>query len=357
MKKWEYPKCNLCGKDNAQFLFSGYDLWYNLDIPSEEKEGFKMVRCKHCGLVYLNPRINPLYVHHYYPESYISHNPQGEKPFPIQPPSLFPIIRKKIFVDLYGLNPSFFSLEKKNLGFLGKFLLPRFWLKIFTQIIYFKSKPLFFNGAGLKILDIGCGKGLFLAQMKKFHWQTFGVEPNPNQDCLKFWRQAGLFNIKRGIFKASDWKKNFFDFVTLHQVIEHLPEPQVSLKDIYQILKPKGFLLIQTPNFRSLAAKLFKEFWIGVDLPRHYYLFTLQTIKRMLENAGFQILRYYTVSSTNGYTAALEFFLRERGKLKITQDKVRKNKVLCYFFKPLCKLADLWRVGDNLYIIAKKANH
>ena len=198
--KLEYIECNFCGGDNTEHLFRGYDLWHNLDIPKENKEKFNVVRCKGCGLIYLNPRIHPDYIGEYYFKDYISHTediPRIRDLTVQQKNTPSKRVRKKIFTDLYGFR---YLLNKSGNVVLGnnafyKLLTWKPILKIISKTVYGKANPLFFSTQGLKILDIGCGTGHFLVKMHELGWDVYGVEPNKKcvNNCRRIYN--GLVNL------------------------------------------------------------------------------------------------------------------------------------------------------------------
>lgn len=208
-----------------------------------------------------------------------------------------------------------------------------------------------FPGDELSLLDIGCGTGRYLAQQRRFGWNVAGVEPSARAASIC---QAHGLNVRQGYFNPDDWGENLFDVVTLLQVVEHLPDPEADFHQIYRVLKPGGILYIATPNLHSIPAWLFRTYWIMADAPRHYFLFTPDTLGRFLVKAGFTPKWWYTRSSTSGYTAAIEFVLRERFGVKIKRDAIRKHRLLSRLFVPIVRFVDWFSLGDNLHMVAQK---
>jgi predicted SAM-dependent methyltransferase len=75
-----------------------------------------------------------------------------------------------------------------------------------------------------------------------------------------------------------------------------LNDPKATAKKIWQILKPGGKVIMITPNFDSVAAKIFRTYWFGLDTPRHLFLFTPKLLSRLLTESGFKIKEVSTVS-------------------------------------------------------------
>lgn len=80
------------------------------------------------------------------------------------------------------------------------------------------------------------------------------------------------------------------DLVCLYNVLEHVREPRVYLREIGRILRPGGLLAIEVPNARCLTARLFGRHWLGWDLPNHIYHFNPASLRALLERHGFTVL-------------------------------------------------------------------
>ncbi len=99
-------------------------------------------------------------------------------------------------------------------------------------------------------------------------------------------------NIFQGELSAANYPENFFDAITMIELIEHLSDPLSTLKETFRILKPGGVLVIQTANAGSFKAKLTRNNWEYFQ-PGHLFYFTPQTLTKMLEKNGFRITRFY----------------------------------------------------------------
>jgi 2-polyprenyl-3-methyl-5-hydroxy-6-metoxy-1,4-benzoquinol methylase len=135
-----------------------------------------------------------------------------------------------------------------------------------------------------RLLDVGCGSGVYLKEMQNFGWTVEGVEFDPvaaNEAISK-----GL-NVHCGSLEDQSFPEAHFDAVTLNHVIEHLIDPFSSLKECFRILKPGGQLLIFTPNTDSFGHRLFKNNWRGIETPRHLYVFSKRSLYKILRKANF----------------------------------------------------------------------
>lgn len=141
----------------------------------------------------------------------------------------------------------------------------------------------------LKILDYGCGPGSFLALLRdKFSF--------PNVEGIELNRQSvGIAKRNYGLTIASspeELKHQFYDYVVLLEVIEHLPEPDTFFNQIAGLVKPGGFILIATPAVDNLLDLFFP--WFGgapYTAPCHISLFTTKALTCLLSRFGFSVER------------------------------------------------------------------
>lgn len=273
----EWVNCNLCGEDNTRLVFK-ID-----DSHLKENKTFDLVQCNNCGLIYLNPRPTRQEINRYYPnEEYYSYSQlekeeSQKKDIIIRLKALF---REAVIYNYYGKFQDLSWIQKlknKILSFPGRYR--------------FGMAPSFIKKG--KILDVGCGDGLFLYSLRKLGWQTLGVEIN--KAASQKARERGLDVLNCDLLEA-DLDNDFFDVVRMWSVLEHLHNPAQTLAEIYRILKPGGTLIVQVPNFNSLASRLFKENWSGLDVPRHLYQFSSHTLKRIIERNKLIVKKIYCSS-------------------------------------------------------------
>src|SRR5439155_5528518 len=111
-----------------------------------------------------------------------------------------------------------------------------------------------YPGKGARLLDIGCGNGCFLLQMRALGWEVTGVEPDPKSAAEA--AAAGL-DVRVGLLDDQSLPERHYDAVSLSHVIEHLHNPLETLCICRQILKPGGIIFIATPNFAAGGHRLF----------------------------------------------------------------------------------------------------
>jgi len=147
-----------------------------------------------------------------------------------------------------------------------------------------------------RLLDVGCGSGDWLLTMREFGWQVAGNDFD--RQAVHAAGEKGL-QVNLGSLEDQHLPDNSFDAITLHHVIEHLPDPIQTLKECFRILRPGGKLILFTPNCESLSHSLFKSDWRGLEPPRHLHIFSLGSMAQLLLKAGFkdQSVRPFIVTS------------------------------------------------------------
>ncbi len=140
------------------------------------------------------------------------------------------------------------------------------------------------------ILDVGCGTGEFLLEMKRAGWRTFGLEPS--EQASTFARRLLEDQVYTGPIseRSLEVLSPEWDVITLWHVLEHLHEPLGALRLLQRRLKPDGLLLVAVPNVGSYDAGVYGPDWIALDPPRHLYHFTPTTMQSVLNQCGFRIV-------------------------------------------------------------------
>ncbi len=175
-----------------------------------------------------------------------------------------------------------FGTDYKPAFRLGAWVVPLFpW---YRSVIDAESRCLTRAGNGGTVLDVGCGNGGFLALAGALGWCARGIDPDVKAVAAA--RAQGLDAEKGGI-EILDSKSASYDVITLNHVIEHVHDPVELLRACHRLLKSNGRLWLETPNINSQGHALYGNDWRGLEPPRHLILFSLESIRRLLERCGF----------------------------------------------------------------------
>jgi SAM-dependent methyltransferase len=139
-----------------------------------------------------------------------------------------------------------------------------------------------------RLLDVGCGKGRFLAAARDAGWEVLGVEFAPAS--AEAARAAYGIEVAIGDFVELPLEGSF-DAVTMWHVLEHLPDPFAAVARAAELLRPGGRLVVSVPNIESLQARLGGERWFHLDLPRHLMHFTPRSLSALVARTGMRVER------------------------------------------------------------------
>lgn len=140
------------------------------------------------------------------------------------------------------------------------------------------------------LLDIGSGDGRFVNHMAAAGWAATGLDFSPSAQVLAEQRNAGGRFLCGSLFDH-DFEPASVDAVTLWQVLEHIAEQREFLERTHDLLRPGGVFIAAVPNIDGLSARLAGERWWGLDVPRHLVHFSPDSLRKALENTGFEVLK------------------------------------------------------------------
>lgn len=224
-----------------------------------------------------------------------------------------------------------------------------------------------------RLLDIGCGPGVFLAEARRRGWQGCGVELTEGN--FRYATEILRLDVRKGTIEEAGFQDGSFDVITMWDVIEHIPDPSGVLAKIRRLLKDDGLLCIETPNAGSIYRKILGKRWIGFAEPSHIFAFDRKTLAALLEKTGFQTARIETANVNffsaegirrfrlHGYLYNLKLILRKlAGKDSADGSGAKKppsargaagavTKAINY---PTDLLINSLSMGDQLRIFARK---
>lgn len=149
------------------------------------------------------------------------------------------------------------------------------------------------------LLDIGAGTGEFLLICKKNGWQVTGIEPS---DKAKAIAQKKGIHIETALGGLPD---HSFDVITMWHVLEHVPDLNHQLDELKRLLKPNGTIIIAVPNFNSLDAKLYQEYWAAYDVPIHLWHFSKTAIQKIFATKDMELKKIVPMKFDSFYVSLL----------------------------------------------------
>lgn len=155
-----------------------------------------------------------------------------------------------------------------------------------------------------KILDIGCGEGIFCNSLKKIDTELWGVEMNEKIGSIAKEKLDKVF-VGDISLVLDDLPSNYFDCIVFNDVLEHMINPYSVLKRIKNKLSSNGVVVCSIPNVRHvrvLRDLLFGKQWkyqeSGILDKTHLRFFTKKSIKDMFNDADYQILEIRGINGT-----------------------------------------------------------
>ena len=150
----------------------------------------------------------------------------------------------------------------------------------------------------VRVLDIGCGYCESLAYHKARGCEVYGVEADAN--ARKIADKFG-YDVHIGLFDPSFYEPEYFDFVTLDQVIEHVADPKGFLSGVARVVKPGGTIIISTPNPSGLGRRIFGRRWIHWHIPYHLQHYTRASLAALARHAGLKLERRRTLTHSEWF--------------------------------------------------------
>jgi SAM-dependent methyltransferase len=170
-----------------------------------------------------------------------------------------------------------------------------------------------------RILEVGCGGGLFLDRARSAGWTTHGTEFD---GAVVSEVKGRGHTMHLGPLIGHPWPAEHFDVVLSIEVVEHLIHPLDDLREMVRTLRPGGVLYITTPNFNSISKWLAYGKWTIVNYPEHISFFTPRTMHMALSGLGMQR------GSVRTTGISLNRFRRAQGKSDITPSGISSDEAL-----------------------------
>jgi len=148
---------------------------------------------------------------------------------------------------------------------------------------------------GSSILDVGCGTGVFLYEIKKKGHEVIGLDLD--ERYKNFLKKKNIKVIAKKLSKFSTKKR--FDFISFNKVLEHVSDPLQSLKESKRLLKQDGIIYIEVPDVMAkLKGKFAGEFCLD-----HLQIFSIRSLDNLIRSAGLLTVKIKRIiEPSNKYT-------------------------------------------------------
>lgn len=236
--------CSNCGSQRFVVAATGRDYIYH-----GTEDTFRYVRCDDCGHFYLNPRPDISQLSLMYPAN-------------------------------YGTFSKRFQGRANLLGRI-KTIVNRKRLKGVVAHVPLRGR----------ILDVGCGNGELLIALREARpdLELFGLDWHFPAETRSALERQGIAVIEAPL-EAAELPPEPFDLIVMLQLIEHLWEPEESLRRLVRALAKDGRLLIETPNTDGWDRRLFAGgAWGGYYFPRHLNLYNFERLADLLRRVGLSV--------------------------------------------------------------------
>lgn len=143
------------------------------------------------------------------------------------------------------------------------------------------------SGSLPRALEIGCSTGRYLRKLEESGWQVSGVElcERPAELAVA----AGL-DVRCGTLEQAGFTAESFDLVAAWMVLEHVPRPLETLREVQRVLRPGGQVLLGVPNAGCWQRVVFGSNWYCLDLPRHLQHFRGDSLRRLAAASGLEVV-------------------------------------------------------------------
>ncbi len=205
-----------------------------------------------------------------------------------------------------------------------------------------------------KILDVGCGAGIWLFHMAMNGWgNLYGCDP--------FLERARHYGDRVTIRKCSIHEmegEGTFDYIRMSDSFEHMTDPLEVLKSVCRLLKPEGELQISIPSYPNIAFDRYGTHWYQLDAPRHIFLHSRKSLEVLSKASGLAISEIIYDSNNDQFVRS---FLYQRGIPYFEQkDELVRQYFSDYELRKLQEEAEEWNKkgrGDHMEVRWTKAEH
>jgi len=295
-------RCPLCSCDNAEILIrDGRDYEYGVSFQAD------VARCGACGLV-----------------------------FQVPPPG---------WEDLPGYYPPEYANYSVPTSLVARLLLKG------TDYLEARQVIKLLGRTG-RILDVGCGSGYYFDVLSAYgDWTLEGTEISPESAAVAI---AKGYPVFIGQLEDLDLPAEQYDLVRMNHLLEHVINPVTTLEKVHRLLRPGGYLLLETPNVSCPDFHLFRRYWGALHLPRHIHLFNPRNLRRLLDSSGFDLGRLQFTLMTTGWALSIQNWLKSWRDIKLVNGRMKSYPLLLLGFLPFLVVQKALGVSTMMRVWARK---
>ena len=255
-------KCRICENYKNNKEYEVKEMMLGL------REKFTYFQCSECECLQIASI--PVNMSKYYPKDYYSFSTKAQNS-----KTKF----KNLFKKIYFL----IIFDETFLGRAITRVFPLQWLKRDKLVNFPKKDYRDLLPKKSRILDVGCGKGhlLYILKMAGFN-NLLGVDPYLDADIQY---PNGLMILKKKIHNLNVQ----FDFIMFHHSFEHVSDPAETMKNVSRLLVKEGSCLLRIPTVNSFVWENYRENWVELDAPRHFFIHSIKSIEMLAQKCGLKV--------------------------------------------------------------------
>ncbi len=259
--------CRICGNEKENRTYNVREMLHGT------REPFEYFECSDCGCVQISEV--PPDLARFYPSDYQVYKNYGRR----------------------ARNRTRRVVDSARVGYAlsGKGIFGRVAHALLPELDYVEWARIAHVGRDDRILDFGSGAGKMLIRMMQGGFRGLeGADPFISGDI----HYPGVTIHKAGLDEMIERHEGAFDFVMMHHSFEHIDHQVTLMRQVARLLAKNGRLLIRIPVVASEAWEHYRENWYSLDPPRHLYLHTQDSFRRVAREAGMEI--FHTVYDSTG---------------------------------------------------------
>lgn len=248
--------CRICDNSDTNPAFRVPEMMFG------SGETFQYFQCSRCGCLQIEEI--PSDMSRYYGPEYYAYSNE---------------IEKKVFKPVEYARHLRNEYAVFDRGVIGRFLYaiyPRPELRVLSIVSVRKD---------MRILDVGCGYGKLLGLLHCMGFTNVaGVDPFIKENSP----MPKGFPIHR---KRLEEMEGNWDLIMFHESFEHIPDGYTALRTVHHLLDTAGRCILAMPTVNSYAWERYGVNWVQIDAPRHCFVHSIESLRRLAEKAGFIIAK------------------------------------------------------------------